>query len=78
MTTKKAKKSSEGSEGSANQQPSEFLILGHLIKYNLYVLAKSIVFTSVYRRVETVDEAIKLVNQAMDGIDLESKKNTGN
>lgn len=56
------------------EPPNEFLILGHLIKYNLYLLAKSVVFSSLFSKMNSVDDAIQQTNLVMQEIDLDSKK----
>jgi hypothetical protein len=58
------------------ESPNEFLILGHFIKYNLYLLAKSVVFSSVFSKVDSVQDAINTTNTVMDGIDLDRKKSS--
>lgn len=52
----------------------EYLILGHMIKYNLYLLSKSIVFSSVMSKTSNIKDAISLTDEVMKEIDLASKE----
>ena len=58
----------------AEKEPEEYLILGHLIKYNLYLLAKSVVFSSILTRCESVEDAVEATNRAIAELDLDSKR----
>jgi hypothetical protein len=69
MTKKKAPENKE--------QPNnveDFVVLGHLIKYNLYLLAKSVVFSAVVGKCKSVDEAIDVANKAISELDLDTKR----
>lgn len=50
------------------------LILGHLIKYNLYLVAKSIVFSALASKCTTPQEAVDLTNKIMTELDLDAKQ----
>jgi hypothetical protein len=52
----------------------DFVVLGHLIKYNLYLLAKSVVFSAVVQKCKSVDEAIDVANRAIAELDLDSRR----
>lgn len=56
------------------EQADEYLILGHLIKYNLYLLTKSVVFSSILNRCESVDDAVETTNRVIAELDLDSKR----
>lgn len=48
------------------------LLVADNIKYNLYLLSKAIIFSSVFQHTD-YNEAIKLANDAMNDLDLVSK-----
>jgi heterodisulfide reductase subunit C len=66
------------SEDKLKPIESEFqmaiLELGHLIKYNLYMLAKSIVFHTIAPSTDSPQEAIDATNAIIEKLDLESLK----
>ena len=68
------------SDNSLKPLDSEFqqavLELGHLIKYNLYMLTKSVIFHAVSPSVDTPDEAIEATNNIIEKLDLEYQKHT--
>ena len=71
-----AKKKVEQPE-TPQQAPSnieDFVVLGHLIKYNLYLLAKSVVFSAVVAKSKNVDEAVDIANKVISELDLDSKR----
>jgi len=45
----------------------------HLIKYNLYLACKSIVFHAVVSRCQGIDEAVGMTNKVIGELDLEFK-----
>lgn len=55
------------------QKVDDYLILGHLIKYNLYMLSKSIIFNSVLQSSRDINEAVEKTNKAMEELDLDTK-----
>jgi len=64
------------SKESPANHPNEFVILGHLIKYNIYLLAKSVVFSAVLKHKGDVQSAVTETHQVMDALDLDLKKRT--
>lgn len=69
MTVKKKTKSSSESP----TQLSELLILGHLIKYNLYMLGKSTVFAAIMAKSKDLHTALLDTEKAMGELDLDTK-----
>lgn len=65
---KKTKSSSEGSK-----ELSELLILGHLIKYNLYMLGKATVFAAIMAKSKDLHTALLDTEKAMGELDLDTK-----
>ena len=65
---KKAKSSSESPD-----QLSELLILGHLIKYNLYMLGKATVFAAVMAKSKDLHTALLDTEKALGELDLDTK-----
>ena len=51
----------------------EILILGHMIKYNLYMLAKSVIFSSVLQKSQDIQSAIEQTNMVVEELDLDTK-----
>lgn len=64
------------SEKQQNQVGMEdFLVLGHLIKYNFYMLAKSICFASILRETNgDIPAAVEEANSVMEALDLDTKR----
>ena len=58
------------------QKLSEELILGHMIKYNLYLMAKSIIFASVNNHLHDPQKAVEQTHKIMDELDLDLKRHT--
>lgn len=52
----------------------ESIILGHLVKYNLYLLAKSIIFSAVLAKSQDVTKAIEETELVITELDLDSKR----
>lgn len=76
MTKKKTSKKSKSSEtqtAEANYN-QEFLILGHLIKYNVYLLTKAVIFSAVSQKVENLSEAANITNTILSELDLDTKQ----
>lgn len=46
----------------------------HLIKYNIYMLSKSIIFHAVSKGIDDPEEAIEATNNIMEQLDLENQK----
>lgn len=62
------------SKEEKEHQHDEFVVLGHLIKYNLYLLAKSVVFSAVLRQKGDVQSAVTETHQVMQALDLDAKR----
>ena len=58
-------------EETANKE--DFLILGHLVKYNLYLLAKAQIFSALMQTLG-VDEAISETHRVIGELDLDTKR----
>ena len=52
----------------------EFVILGHLIKYNLYLMTKAIVFSSIFTKNGDVSGSTELTNAVLVELDLAAKR----
>lgn len=52
----------------------DYLVLGHLVKYNLYMLAKAVVFSAVSRSVDDTDKAVEVTHRVMQELDLDTKR----
>jgi hypothetical protein len=72
----KKKTSKINNQNPANNSTEEFLVLGHLIKYNLYLLTKSVVFSAVLAKSTNYDDAIAITNSVMTELDLDLKRRT--
>ncbi len=55
----------------------ELLILGHLIKYNLYLLNKSIIFSSIFTATKDIDISVVKTHYVMEELDLDTKTKKG-
>lgn len=69
---KKVQKQTKKTETTVDMQ-QEFLVLGHLIKYNVYMLCKSVVFSALSKSL-TVDEAVAATHRVMSELDLDFKR----
>jgi len=69
MTAKK--KTNPSSESP--QELSELLVLGHLIKYNLYMLGKATVFAAIMARSKDLETALLDTEKAIGELDLDTK-----
>lgn len=84
--TKKApKKVAKKVEAAAQEAPQvplvtenefrvELITLGHFFKYNIYLLAKSVIFASLVDSFESTEEAVEAANQVIQELDLDSKE----
>lgn len=54
--------------------PRESLLLGHMIKYNLYLLTKSIIFSAILKQVGDVDKSVIEANRVIGELDLDTKR----
>lgn len=77
---KSTKKTSDVKSETLSEAPpqtnyqQEYLILGHLVKYNLYLLAKSIIFSSVCDKFSDMSLAAEETNKIINELDLDTKK----
>lgn len=51
----------------------DFLVLGHLVKYNLYLLAKAQIFTALVKNLP-IGEAIFETHRVIGELDLDTKR----
>jgi hypothetical protein len=53
----------------------EALLLGHLVKYNLYLLSKAVLFSSIYGKNSSAapEVSVEIVNRLIDELDLDTK-----
>jgi hypothetical protein len=56
-----------------DEKAREFLILGHFIKYNLYLMAKATVFSAIYSNIKSTKDAIIETNLVMQEFDKPKK-----
>lgn len=56
------------------EQVREALILGHFIKYNLYLVAKATVFSAIYANLRSTRDALTETNAVMKAFDAQPKK----
>lgn len=52
------------------------LDLGHMMKYNMYLLSKAIIFSSLMQHTESVPDAVEATEYVMSELDLTRKKST--
>lgn len=71
---KPAAKPQKTQDTTSTINAEEFLVLGHLIKYNLYLLTKSVVFSAVLAKSANSDDAISITNKVMSELDLDTKR----
>lgn len=57
-----------------DEKVREALILGHFIKYNLYLVAKSNVFAAIYANLKSTRDALAETNAVMKAFDAQPKK----
>lgn len=74
MAKKKVEQKESQEPTNTPSSTEEFVVLGHLIKYNLYLLAKSVIFSAVVSKSTNVDEAVELTNKVISELDLDSKR----
>jgi hypothetical protein len=72
-TKKKVAKQTQSPQSDSTQ---EFLVLGHLIKYNMYLLTKAVVFSAVSAKTNNVEEAVNMTHRVMTELDLDTKRRT--
>lgn len=56
----------------------EGLLLGHLVKYNLYLLSKAVIFAALIKTEEfsDSDDAARETNRVIGELDLDTKQRT--
>ncbi len=79
MTKKKPAPKSPSNQPSNQPEtppvdPQDYLVLGHLIKYNLYMLAKTVVFSAISKSVDDTDKAVEITHRVMQELDLDTKR----
>ena len=59
-----------------NPEENEYYLLGHMIKYNLYLLSKAIVFSAISEKnpKSSLSEIAESTNKTMTELDLSNKK----
>lgn len=76
MAQKKTTKAPAKEEAPKLDVVRESLLLGHLVKYNLYLLTKSIIFSSLLHQLGDVEKATEETNRVIGELDLDTKKRT--
>jgi len=56
-----------------DEKVREFLMLGHFIKYNLYLLAKATVFSAIYSNLKSTRDAVTETRYVMEEFDKPPK-----
>ena len=57
----------------ASKVEEEYVIVGHLIKYNLYLVAKALVFHAIFSKSGRLADAVRKTNQTLEDLDLDVK-----
>lgn len=52
-----------------DERVREFLMLGHFIKYNLYLVAKATVFSAIYANLKSTRDAVTETRYVMEEFD---------
>lgn len=83
MTARKKRTSKKVAPKQVQEPAFEFdrevLVLGHLIKYNLYLLSKTVMFNSLLSNLEiTPEEAADQTNRLINELDLDAKQRIEN
>lgn len=75
-TTRKSKSKNQANSTSDNtlNYNNEFLILGHLVKYNMYLLTKAVIFSALCQKVGDVNTATDMTNKVLAELDLDVKQ----
>lgn len=75
-TTKRtARRTATKSEKPEFNFEQEIVVLGHLMKYNLYLLSKSVIFNSLLTTQDiTPEEAADKTNRIINELDLDTKQ----
>jgi hypothetical protein len=56
-----------------DEKAREFLMLGHFIKYNLYLIAKATVFSAIYSNLKSTRDAATETRYVMEEFDRPQK-----
>lgn len=56
-----------------DEKVREFLMLGHFIKYNLYLVAKATVFSAIYANLKSSRDAVTETRYVMEEFDRPQK-----
>lgn len=72
-TASKSKSQSKSESSNTLDYNREFLILGHLVKYNVYLLTKAIIFSALCQKVD-VNTATEMTNKVLTELDLDVKQ----
>jgi hypothetical protein len=56
-----------------DERVREFLMLGHFIKYNLYLVAKATVFSAIYANLKSTRDAVTETRYVMEEFDRPRK-----
>jgi hypothetical protein len=56
-----------------DERVREFLLLGHFIKYNLYLVAKATVFSAIYANLKSTRDAVTETRYVMEEFDRPHK-----
>ena len=73
MTRKKTASKSKSQSKPELDYNREFLILGHLVKYNVYLLTKAVIFSALCQKVD-VNTATEMTNKVLTELDLDVKQ----
>lgn len=69
----KKKKPVANKSKSAEKKPEpslqDFFVLGHFVKYNMYLLTKAVVFSSIASRFTNLDDAVSAANSIINKLD---------
>jgi hypothetical protein len=57
-----------------DEKVKEALALGHIIKFNLYLLAKATVFSSIYNNLKSTRDALAETNAIMKSFERPPKR----
>lgn len=73
-TVSKNKSTSKSNSNDTSDYNREFLILGHLVKYNIYLLTKAVVFSTLCQKMDDINAATEMTNKVLSDLDLDAKK----
>jgi len=73
-TVSKSKNQAKTESTNTVNYSQEFLILGHLVKYNVYLLTKAIIFSALCQKVGDINTATEMTNKVLTELDLDTKQ----